>query len=535
MKLKYTAKLTQAKLKVRKRRTALTVLASSLLFGVVLSGVFLSQGLVDNLLNRAHNLLGDKIYVETTFLSGEFNSQTGEVENEFSLKTKQRALELYENSTDEGKQYPILEVPPLAPFLDSNNPFTIQAVAEFTPQAREQGTKSLHQATRQSGGDFVELIKAYDLRGSIQPEDEGSDAITNSQAVQNVSVINSHEFMSAFSKTSSRDDAIQIVIPFDKAAYILGVNPPNFASTNPATALNDFIEQVSEKAIGYEFKRDVIIGKETISATFEIAGLVPPENAASTLDPYSVDPFLSIYKTISSTAMPSTQFKTFIANPDSSAFKNLYRPSSTDSISGFSTGLITFQNPQDARKFIEQTNCEDSLDCGGEPNSIVGSRELINNTLGVQTKYQQLITPIIIGIVIFLTIVAAFIMAGTISRVILDEQPSIALYRAVGATSTGVIQIYVAHIFTLCAMIIISSIAIGGVITGAVSLGYNGLISANMNALYGSISPNSAIIFGVNTPLITLVLGAVLITGLICLGVSFRKLRAKNIVKEIKQ
>ncbi|MBS7346316.1 MAG: hypothetical protein KIG14_01205, partial [Candidatus Sacchiramonaceae bacterium] len=107
--------------------------------------------------------------------------------------------------------------------------------------------------------------------------------------------------------------------------------------------------------------------------------------------------------------------------------------------------------------------------------------------------------------------------------------------RAVGATSTGVIQIYGAYIFALCAMIMLSSITIGGVITSAVSLGYNGLISANINALYGAISPNSIIIFGINLPLITLVLGAILITGLICLGVSFRKLRTKDIVKEIKQ
>ena len=58
MKLEYTIKLVKAKLKARKRRTILTVLASSLLFGVLLSGIFISQGLVAILLRRAHNLLG---------------------------------------------------------------------------------------------------------------------------------------------------------------------------------------------------------------------------------------------------------------------------------------------------------------------------------------------------------------------------------------------------------------------------------------------------------------------------------------------
>ena len=69
MKLEYTIKLVKAKLKARKRRTILTVLASSLLFGVVLSGIFISQGLVASMLSRAHNLLGDKIYIGATFSS----------------------------------------------------------------------------------------------------------------------------------------------------------------------------------------------------------------------------------------------------------------------------------------------------------------------------------------------------------------------------------------------------------------------------------------------------------------------------------
>ena len=129
MKLEYTIKLVKAKLKARKRRTILTVLASSLLFGVVLSGIFISQGLVASMLSRAHNLLGDKIYIGATFSSGEFNSQTGETNSEITMKTTQRALELYENSTNENKQYPNIEMPPLAPYLDSSNPFTIQAVA----------------------------------------------------------------------------------------------------------------------------------------------------------------------------------------------------------------------------------------------------------------------------------------------------------------------------------------------------------------------------------------------------------------------
>ena len=532
MKLEYTIKLVKAKLKARKRRTILTVLASSLLFGVVLSGIFISQGLVASMLSRAHNLLGDKIYIGATFSSGEFNSKTGETNSEITMKTTQRALELYENSTNENKQYPIIEMPPLAPYLDSSNPFTIQAVAEFTPLAHENAEKSLRQITNQAGGYFVEITKTYDLRGSIQSEDEDSDAIVNSRAVQNASVINNREFMSALSKTTSRDDTIQIIIPLDKAAHILGIDRPNFATANPTEDLNNFINQVSAKAIGYKFERSIAIGERTIKAPFEIVGLMPAEQTVSTLDPYDINPLLSIYKTIASPAGPTSQFTTLIANPESTAFKNIYQPNTNEITSGMPTGLVTFSNTQDAAKFIAENQCENGLDCSREKGSIVNSAEMINNTLSLETNYQTIITPLIIGIIIFIAIIAALIMTSALSRTILGEQPNVALHRAGNATSINAVQAHAAYILTLCIMIIISSFVIGGTLTIILNITSSELISANINALYGSVSPHNITIFDLNAPQILIVIGAILFTGIVCLLASFRKLRAKDITKK---
>lgn len=139
----------------------------------------------------------------------------------------------------------------------------------------------------------------------------------------------------------------------------------------------------------------------------------------------------------------------------------------------------------------------------------------------------------IVGFAIAFTVIATIIMTGTISRVIDDERQTIALYRAVGATTGDIVYIFAGYIFTLSILIATSAVVVGLLISVTATVMNTGLITANIAAMYGLSALSPVVFVGFDVRIFYIGI-SIIFAGLICLTLVLKKLISKNIIKDMR-
>lgn len=516
MKTKDTLTLIRSKLKIRKLRTTITITTASTLFGVIIAILLIAKGFFNNLAT-----LSKTTYGNDTILSISHETTGYDIP-----EVQAKAIELYNASSDENKQNPIITPgiingTTIPPYLDMRNPFTIAAASTLIPKQIAESKSAVTELIKPYGGKVIGTISNYCINTEqifieklTQPEYSSSIGCFINIVGTTVKIIEGNVLNSFIKITEQKDDVIQIVTQLESAAKLLGISAPNYHNPNPATSLKDFINAVNQQAIGLQFAGDMINGDKI---TYEIVGLLPPKGI-STINPRSINPIESTTHTElgSDTSWWPSEF--IVTNPDSTAFKTTY---TIDIDTRSNNILASFPSNQFDQLLYE----EDQLK--------IGQSEFISNrrSLNAQTLF---IDKTIIAFTIIFSIIATIIMIGTIARIIDDERQTIALYRTVGATTKNILQVFTGYIFTLSTLIAICSTIIGLTLAAIITATHTDLITANVSALY-NIPNLQPLIFIAFDPRILIIIAIIIVVGLICLLLTLDKLVSKNIVRDLRK
>lgn len=527
MNLKDTLILVGSKLKIRKTRTAITIAAASLLFGVAITIFFVAKGYSNGLTALAKATFGEEVLLTVSY-RGTFND---------SFAVQERAVELYEQSTDEDKEYPLITPEPIGdyvfdPYLDPKNEFAVQAATEIKATMKESTSSAVYDRTVPYNGKVLSTLNYYTLKTeSLTIENltqaEGSSmshAYPNYGGNPGVSVAapENTEYLKPIIKISdTKDDVIQIIMYLSDAAKILDIPRPSARNADPS-ALKDYITRTNTEAIGHQFEATISTDDKEDKITYEIVGLLPPFGV-STINSSSMNPLSEITKTMSTSNY--TQYSFIVTNSKSSAFTKYYQ---TDTSYLGGEIMVSMPNLHVAETF--QKNNDNHYVANGNQLSI---SEFISNRLMIHSMEKSINTTVVI-FSLLLSIVAVIIMVGTVGRVIDDERQTIALYRTVGASTSNILQVFSGYILSLCGLIIICSTLIALIISGVITITNTTLITANAAALY-NIAEASPIIFIGFDPRILLIYLLILIVGSICLLLVFDRLTSKNIIKDLRK
>lgn len=534
MKLKDTLVLVSSKLKIRKTRTIVTIITASVLYGVIMTVLFVASGLFGNMAKTARTNL------ENPILSYDYPNpslDTPEVQAE--------AIRLYNESTDPNKEYPVWTPSPLYDIdgsilqeypqtLVDDNPFAEAAIAPRKAKLDQTAKDELTKLASRHQGKVISIIDYYRVIDSAPTNDPQDVLNTNAlRTAASLTDTSDNTLAPLIKIKEQKDDVIQILLPLDHAANLLGINPPRWTTPNSAEALQNYVRTVNEQAIGHEFTNPADI-------TFQIVGLLPSQGidtlTGTTGAPTTIRPDygLNLIEAIVSTLQYGTynRYNFIVTNPNSTAFQSAYDISFQKDY--YSTPIvIAFDDIESAAAF-EASMGEICFAIEGQPDCRRSyPAEIASNQLQIHSTANTIDISIGAFALVF-TIVAAIIMAGTVSRVVSDERQTIALYRAVGASTKNILQVFSVYILVLCLLIIICSTIVGLILSGIITATNTANITANVAAMH-NIPDLAPLIFIGFDYRILLIYIAILAIGALCLLLVIGKLTSKNIVKDLRK
>jgi len=507
--------LVGAKFKIRKLRATVTIITASALFGVIIAVLLIAMGYFTGLIETAKKAFGDDVILAVHHQTTGFDTPA----------IREMAVKLYEASDDESKQYPIITLDPvdgmiIPPYLDAHNPFAITAATLLGPQQIETSKDTVARLIEPYDGKVIGTIDHYCITNPLfierltPPEYAGMMTCAGNVPGEAVIVVNSDTLNSLIRVSQQKDEVIQIIMPLEQAAKIIGVTTPSYYHPNPAASLKDFINTVNQQAVGRQFTGDLTIDDTAIKLTYEIVGLLPP-SGISTLDPRSINPLQTVISSMIGGNEWNNSF--IVTNPRSSTFKDAYRPH----MSRYGIDILaSFPDPKKAAYFHGK-------------DKEIGSTEFIGNQLSLRATSNDIDRIIVASATIF-SIVAIVIMAGTVSRTIDDERQTIALYRAVGATTKNILQVFASYVFTLSLLIIACSAIIGLALSWITTATNTALITAHVSARY-NVPDLPPIIFVGYDPRIFIIFAIIVAIGLTCLLLVLDKLTSKSIIRDLRK
>ncbi len=314
-----------AKLKLRKKRTIISVLTASIMFAVILALLIIASGYRSGMQRFVDRTSGGQTLAFINYDADTFLYNLIEI----------AAIEAYNSSSDPDKQYPIITPPkdPLtgsqpAPYLDSDNHFVIDARAKIIIEAPKLIFDEIDAAFATYDGELLQPSRLASKGTIIIEQLTADDASTNVLTIgQTATSIDRAAILPLLKITEPKDNVIQVILSLDLAAQVIRLNhKPTWHAKHPATDLQTYVDDTFKRAIGHHFTGTVIQGDGQRSiATYEIVGLLPAINT-STLSPTSINPLVDAFQWLSRGA-PSVHdplYSFLITNPDSSAVRNIY-------------------------------------------------------------------------------------------------------------------------------------------------------------------------------------------------------------------
>jgi len=540
MTFKDTFALVGSKLKIRKTRTVITIITASALFGIIITVLLVSRGFLSSLLEHSQSTFDGRVMM---VIQHEWEQAHRDP------KLMEKATELYEASTDPDKQPPVItsvtdpDGNVVPPYLDTDNPFAIAAIAYVEPERSQEAKDAIDELVVPYQGRSVAIRRMYYTDGFplieqmtppwwIRALEENGGFSCGTCPAGTAYFVDGNDILTPLIQIMERkDDVIQVIVPINRAAQALGIKVPELFNRN-AVAMRSYISEVNQQAIGRRFvgtitKADEQGEERVIGVTYEIVGLLPAEAPQELSDPSLKGMINHLNRNVFETFTDSLMFirangedyayPFLVANPDTDIFRLAYR--SNDSIFARDV-IVAFDDVVMAETFRDE-------------NEWVIAPDFLNNRLDVYGMSDS-VDRMIATLVAVFALVAVIIMAGTVGRVIDDERQTIALYRAVGASTGHIIQVFFIYILTLSFLIIISSTVIGLVFSGIITITNSAIVTANISLIYNLPDLAPVIFVGFDLRIFLIYL-AIIVVGCVCLLLTIRKLVAKNIVKDLRK
>lgn len=188
--------------------------------------------------------------------------------------------------------------------------------------------------------------------------------------------------------------------------------------------------------------------------------------------------------------------------------------------------LLEFASAEEAKKFVDEKTCEPSFTSLDDPFAICrkeGKPFLITSYGSNSVALEQARTwfeSAFVQAALFIALLSAITMMGTVGKVIADSRRETAVFRAIGAKRSDIAIVYV--LYTLLLGIIIASFALilGFTLAYVLNDRYTAELSVEALTIFNSQDLNRQfILIGVNTgqllQLVAIILGAALLSAIL--------------------
>lgn len=528
MKISDAFVLAYSKLSIRRTRTFIAILTSSVLFGFIILILFLFRGLTSGL-DRAADSFGDSgRAILVGYGSLGFNDP----------RVMEKAKSLYNASNDPDKRNPMIDFifdgEVVATNIDKENPFAIEAMNAFSSQQRQESSNARKEMIESYDGKAISELKIYGINNNsvyidkISPSKDPDEYISGNASTYNyphvsdpgilVATASDDLFLPFIKKTEKRNDVVQIVVFLDEAAKLMDIKFPTLTGDSNPDGIDDYINEVNSKAIGHTFTGTISSGDgATSTIEYEIVGLFP-----SKLFPRAVRSADFIENVLSYfTSNSLVPFSFAVTNPESSAFKSAY---SENGHEGDSYSAALFESDENLYKISDQYM--------GETNSRIKIEDFISPRLS-KVRVSNAIDNIVAVFTAIFVSIAIIVMVGSVGRIIDDERSNIALYRSIGATGKNIVQIFASYIFILCLMIICLSLLLAFLAAAVLTFIFGHEITANISAIHNTPNMFPVILVGFDFRIL-FVSFAIFCVGAICLLLVIDRIIAKNIVRDLR-
>ncbi|MDR3298063.1 MAG: ABC transporter permease [Candidatus Nomurabacteria bacterium] len=511
MKINDALLLASSKLRARKLRMINSIIAISVLFGVIVAAFLVVHGLRSGLESAADMQLGGKTYLNVSQSISSLDDQ----------RITSLAIELYKASTDLDKEYPLVTTYPSGEelkdlYLDKNNVFALQAADEYRSVIEGELKDNIAGKIDDYGASVLPIKKYIARADSINVG--GNHTISNAGGVL---LYLPEQVGRYFEQSVAPDnDAISVIVPLDVAGQIVGLGQiPSSASSEEKV---EYISLVREKALGYVYEASLLGELVELEVSYKIVELSSPLGSFRLAKRSNEFHILDII--MSNLGADPTPF--IVSDNSSLLFQDTYTESNVFSISA--NYLVEFAEVDQAADFRERYSC------GIAENHCQGFyvEEILNNHLNINSVFGS-VDWLLIIFAVFFSVVAVIIMMAVLSRIFDEEHQAIALYRAVGAATRDIVQIYAYYVAMLCGLACVAAMIIGIILAGMASMGWSADLVANVGYFYGVSEGISITLIGFDLRIL-LVFVTIFVVGALCFVLLSNKLTARDIVKDLK-
>lgn len=510
MRLKDVSVLATAKLRVRKRRTIITSLTISLLFGVVIALLVVSGSLLQSL----------KTFNSELFSGDTFLHASTKLDSPDNPDTLLHAKKLYQKSKNLDKRSPI---DPATKQLDRTNPFAKKAIKDFQAKQTEQVKQHLAGLVEDYHGTLISATKQLTTRSDIISIDS-LRGHRNSPGSQ-LTVVPDSVLGNIVQYKTPQSDVVPVVVYASYAGDILDLKP--LAKGASPKERGSRLNYIYNNAPGTRFAGQIkdATSHDDHSINYQIIGVLPDDQQLSTGTNSSVNMFDILLSSLTNGSHDGMVIPTSLVG--SSVLKN-YQYTDTLPL-GYADFIIRFKEVNDATDFAHthdcsyvENNCDD-----------LHVSEFITSRIAL-SDMADIINKVIVYIAVFFSLVAVFIMTGMLSQIISEEKQTTAIYRAVGASRMNIGTIYTLYVIIFSALSALFAVGVGYVIALALHLKYAGELTLGAKNLYGVASTTHGIaLIGLDLRVL-LIVAVMLAIGLIVVLLSLNKMIAKSIVRDVK-
>lgn len=199
--------------------------------------------------------------------------------------------------------------------------------------------------------------------------------------------------------------------------------------------------------------------------------------------------------------------------------------------------VVMFDDYSEAARFYQDCNGgkilpKDIVDSAGKKYNLIAYEDY-GSVIGSELAFKNL-QKMFTTIGLLFIVIAVVIATLTFAHLIDQDAATVALYRAMGASTRNIYLIYFLYLLELCILAILACILIAGVFVGIVWLFNAGALAERLKEYYSLKALPKINMLGFNK-MVLWIIGAILAVAPLTLLFTMRRFSAKHIAKKLKE
>lgn len=302
------------------------------------------------------------------------------------------------------------------------------------------------------------------------------------------------------------EGTLPVLVPFSVASYWQKISMPQYGDNEKLLRI---ARQIREGAIGKTFEHEGSVLGDFVVGVLPESGSLALERSRN----IGINPLDMVLSLVSGASGMIMVIDTGVEKVDA----------------GVSWWIAEFERPEDAYEFAKPSyECE----MRSVENCEYSAVSLFGNQVEIVRAF-KIVNLVMSGIVIVLAIIAMVIIVFTALRLVSQDQQTIALYRALGATMRDVWIIYLVYLVELCLLAAGLAVFVGAILATVTSVVNASNLQRMLELAYNVITDGMPLLLGVNWGICGIIV-AMMGIGVLCSLIVLPQFSARNLSKKLK-